>query len=76
MTAREDLIDKMAQYAAAGIAAYLVVVLDDKHDVWEIREFHLDAAAAAYRLHAVHASVLDLERPVRLRLPISDLVAP
>jgi Uma2 family endonuclease len=75
-TAREDLIDKMAKYAAAGIAVYLVVVLDDKYDVWEIREFHLDAAAGTYRLHAVHASVLDLEQPVRLRLPISDLVVP
>jgi len=40
----------------------------------EIREFHLDAAADAYRLHAVHRSVLDLEQPVRLTLPISELV--
>lgn len=37
--------------------------------------FHLDAAAEAYRLHAVHWSVLDLEQPVRLTLPIADLVA-
>jgi hypothetical protein len=42
----------------------------------DIREFHLDAAASVYRLHAVHHSVLDLEQPVRLTLPISDLVAP
>jgi Uma2 family endonuclease len=41
-----------------------------------VREFHLDAATSAYRLHAVHRSVLDLEQPVRLLLPISDLVAP
>ncbi len=73
-TAREDLLDKRAQYAAAGIPLYLVVVLDDKYDIWEIREFHLDAAADAYRLHAVHRSVLDLEQPVRLTLPISELV--
>jgi Uma2 family endonuclease len=73
-TAREDLLDKKAQYAAAGIPLYLVIVLDDKYDIWEVREFHLDAAASAYRLHAVHRSVLDLEQPVRLTLPISDLV--
>jgi Uma2 family endonuclease len=73
-TAQEDLLDKKAQYASAGIPLYLVIVLDEKYDVWEIREFHLDAATAAYRLHAVHRSVLDLEQPVRLTLPISDLV--
>ena len=74
-TAREDLGDKRAQYATAGIPLYLVVVLDEKYDIWEIREFHLDAAAAAYRLHAVHRSVLELEQPVRLTLPIADLVS-
>jgi Uma2 family endonuclease len=74
-TAREDLVDKRAQYATAGIPLYLVVVLDEKYDIWEIREFHLDAAAAAYRLAAVHRSVLELEHPVRLSLPIGDLVA-
>jgi Uma2 family endonuclease len=73
-TAREDLVDKRAQYATAGIPLYPVVVLDEKYDIWEIREFHLDAAAAAYRLHAVHRSVLELEQPVRLTLPIADLV--
>jgi len=73
-TAQEDLLDKKAQYASAGIPLYLVIVLDEKYDIWEIREFHLDAATAAYRLHAVHRSVLDLEQPVRLALPISDLV--
>ena len=74
-TAQEDLLDKKAQYASAGIPLYLVIVLDEKYDVREIREFHLDAATAAYRLDAVHRSVLDLEQPVRLTLPISDLVA-
>ena len=73
-TAQEDLLDKKAQYASAGIPLYLVIVLDEKYDIWEIREFHLDAATAAYRLHAVHRSVLDLEQPVRLTLPISDLI--
>jgi Uma2 family endonuclease len=73
-TAREDLVDKKAQYATAGIPLYLVVVLDEKYDIWEIREFHLDAAADAYRLFAVHASVLELEQPIRMSLPLSDLV--
>lgn len=74
-TATEDLVDKWAQYATAGIPLYLVVVLDEKYDIWEIREFHLDAAAGTYRLYAVHTSVLELERPIRLTLPISDLVS-
>ena len=73
-TAREDLLDKRAQYAAAGIALYLVVLLDETCDITEIREFHLDAAASAYRLHAIHRSVLDLEQPVRLTLPIAELI--
>jgi hypothetical protein len=55
-SAREDLLDKKAQYASAGIPLYLVVVMDEKYEITEIREFHLDAATADYRLHAVHAS--------------------
>lgn len=73
-TMQEDLLDKKTQYAAAGIPLYLVVVLDENYDIEEVREFHLDAATAAYRLHAVHASVLELEQPVLLKLPIADLV--
>jgi Uma2 family endonuclease len=75
-TAREDLVDKKAQYATAGIPLYLVVILDDKYDIWEIREFHLDAVTQTYRLHTAHRTILDLEQPVRLTLPIADLVAP
>jgi Uma2 family endonuclease len=75
-TAREDQLDKKAQYAAAGIPIYLIVLLGEKYDIVDIREFHLDAATSAYRLHTVHHSVLDLEQPVRLSLPISDLMAP
>jgi Uma2 family endonuclease len=73
-TAQEDLLDKKTQYASAGIPLYLVIVLTEKYDIAEILEFHLDAAASAYRLYAVHRSVLDLEQPVRLSLPIADLV--
>jgi Uma2 family endonuclease len=75
-TIKEDLLDKKAQYAAAGIPLYLVVVLGETYEIIEIREFHLDAAAASYRLYAIHRSVLDLEQPVRLRMPIADLVIP
>ena len=75
-TIKEDLVDKKAQYAAAGIPLYLVVVLDEDSGIVEIREFHLDAAAATYRLHDVHRSVLDLEQPVRLSLPVADLTTP
>lgn len=74
-TIKEDLVDKKAQYAAAGIPLYLVIVLDESYDIADIREFHLDAATGAYRLHVVHRSVLDLEQPVRLSVPISNLVS-
>jgi Uma2 family endonuclease len=74
-TAREDMVDKKAPYATAGIPLYPVVVLDEKYDIWEIREFHLDTAAAEYRLPAVHSSVLELEQPVRLTVPLADLVS-
>lgn len=74
-TMQEDLLDKKTQYAAAGIPLYLVVVLDENYDIEEVREFHLDAATSAYRLHAVHASVLELEQPVLLKLPLSDLTS-
>ena len=74
-TASEDLVDKKAQYATAGIPLYLVVVLDEKYEIAEIREFHLDAVAAEYRLHAVHSSALDLEQPIRLSVAIAELVA-
>ena len=74
-TIKEDLLDKKTQYAAAGIPLYLVVVLDETYAIADIREFHLDAATSTYRLHAVHHSVLELEQPVRLSVPISDLVS-
>ena len=75
-TVHQDLIDKKAHYAAAGIPLYLVVILAEDYDIAEIREFHRDAAASAYRLHAVHRSALDLTEPVLLKLPVTDLVLP
>jgi Uma2 family endonuclease len=73
-TAQEDLLDKKIQYASAGIPLYLAIILDDKYEIAEIREFHLDSAASEYRLHAVHRSVLELEHPIRVSLPVADLV--
>jgi Uma2 family endonuclease len=74
-TVRGDLVDKKAQYASAGIPLYLVVLLDERYDIAEIREFHLDASTSTYRLHTVHLSVLDLQQPVRLTLVLSALIA-
>ncbi|HEX2314929.1 MAG TPA: Uma2 family endonuclease [Thermomonospora sp.] len=74
-TGREDLVDKKSQYASAGIPAYLVVVLDDKFDIAEIKEFHLDAVTREYRLHTVHRSVLELEHPIRVTLSFGELLA-
>ena len=68
-TAREDLVDKKAQYAAAGIPLTWLSSSTRNMTSWEIREFHLDAAAATYRLHAVRRSILELEEPVKLALP-------
>ena len=72
-TRQEDLVDKLAQYAAAGIPVYLVVMLDDKFRILSIREFHLDAGAGCYRLHREHDRSLDLDHPVKLSLPIAEL---
>jgi Uma2 family endonuclease len=70
---REDLVDKLAQYAAAGIPVYLVVILDEKFRIAAIREFHLDAATGCYRMHREHQRTLDLEHPVRLSVPVAEL---
>jgi Uma2 family endonuclease len=73
-TLREDLIDKKAQYAAAGIPLYLVVILDEKYELVEVREFHLDSALDEYRLYGIHRSVLELTHPMVLSQPLSGLV--
>jgi Uma2 family endonuclease len=75
-TRQEDLLDKKAQYAAAGIPLYLVVVLDEKYAIAGIREFHLDAAAGEYRLFREHQGLLELDHPVRVSLAVADLSAP
>ncbi|WP_327087637.1 Uma2 family endonuclease [Nonomuraea sp. NBC_01738] len=75
-TVREDLTDKRTQYAAAGIPLYLLVLLDEKYQILEMREFHLDAVALEYRLHRTHVGDLELELPVRLAIPFAELTAP
>ncbi|MFQ6398396.1 Uma2 family endonuclease [Nocardia sp. KC 131] len=74
-TAAEDLLDKKAQYARAGIPLYLVVALDTKYDIEEVREFRLDAHASEYRLHRLHRDgFLQLEHVVVGDIGFADLV--
>jgi Uma2 family endonuclease len=68
-TEREDLVDKMAQYAASGIPAYLVVRMSADGDIIDAREFHLDAATRQYRQESV------LEYGVALTFPFKVAVA-
>ena len=75
-TVREDLTDKRTQYAVAGIPLYLLVMLDEKYEIVEIREFHLDAVVLEYRLHRVHEADLELEHPIRVSIPFLVLSAP
>ncbi|WP_158578958.1 Uma2 family endonuclease [Spongiactinospora rosea] len=75
-TAREDLTDKRSQYAAAGIPLYLMVLLDEKLEITEVWEFHLDAVAMEYRQHRIHRTVLELELPIMVSIPLAALTAP
>jgi hypothetical protein len=54
---------------------HLVILLDEKYEIVEMLEYHLDAAIAEYRLFAIHRSVLVLEQPIRLNLPFAELVS-
>jgi Uma2 family endonuclease len=75
-TARDDLIDKRAEYAAAGIPAYLVLILDEKAEVEEVREFHLDAGTREYVLYRVRRGELTIGTPVRAQAPFAELTRP
>ncbi|MEV0615284.1 Uma2 family endonuclease [Nonomuraea sp. NPDC050404] len=75
-TVREDLTDKRTQYAAAAIPLCLLLLLDEKYEIIEVKEFHLDAVASEYRLHRIHQSDLELELPIRLSIPFLVLTAP
>jgi Uma2 family endonuclease len=72
-TEREDLVDKMAQYAAAGIPGYLVVRMSADGDISDAREFHLDAATSQYRLEAVLEHGVVLAYPFKVAVPFEEL---
>jgi Uma2 family endonuclease len=73
-TDREDLVDKMAQYAAAGIPAYVVVRMSVSGDIIDAREFHLDAATLQYRAEALMENGLVLMYPFKVAVPFEELV--
>ncbi len=72
-TEREDLVDKMAQYAAAGIAAYLVIRMSADGDIIDAREFHLDAATGQYRAESVLDHGVVLSYPFKVAVPFEEL---
>lgn len=73
-TVKEDLLDCKSQYARAGIPLYLVVVMDTKYEVEEVREFRLDAHAGEYRLHRLHRDgFLRLEHMVLADILVEEL---
>ena len=73
-TEREDLVDKMAQYAAAGIPAYLVLRMSADGDVIDAREFHLDAATHQYRVESFFEHGVVLTYPFKVAVPFEELV--
>lgn len=74
LTEREDLVDKMAQYAAAGIPAYLVVRMSADGDIIDAREFHLDAATRQYRVESLLEHGVVLTYPFKVAVPFEELV--
>jgi Uma2 family endonuclease len=73
-TDREDRVDKMAQYAAAGIPAYLVVRMSAAGDIIDAREFHLDAATLQYRMEGLLEHGVVLSHPFKVAVPFEELV--
>jgi Uma2 family endonuclease len=73
-TEREDLVDKMAQYAAAGIPAYLVVRMSADGGIIDAREFHLDAATYQYRVETLMEHGVVLTHPFKVVVPFEELV--
>jgi Uma2 family endonuclease len=72
-TEREDLVDKMAQYAAAGIPAYVVVRMSADGDIIDTREFHLDAATCQYRMESLMEHGVVLTYPFKIAVPFKEL---
>ncbi len=64
----------MAQYAAAGIPAYLVVRMSAAGDIIDAREFHLDAATLQYRMEGLLEHGVVLSHPFKVAVPFEELV--
>ncbi|MFI6291794.1 hypothetical protein ACIBEJ_09430 [Nonomuraea sp. NPDC050790] len=47
-----------------------VAMTEEKYEITEVREFHLDAVVSEYRLHRVHRDRLELELPLRVAVPL------
>jgi Uma2 family endonuclease len=76
-TFEADTMAKRAQYAAAGIPAYLVVHFDkDWTQISEIEEYRLDWSGRRYVVTAVHRRALILDEPLRLTATFEDLQRP
>jgi Uma2 family endonuclease len=65
-----DFNDKRAEYAAQGIAVYLIVVMDGA-DIDSIEEYRLDWSARNYQLAAVHRYSLVTELPEGMKIDAS-----
>lgn len=72
-TEREDLVDKMAEYAAAGIPAYLVIRMSEDGGIIDAREFHLNAMTRQYRPEAVLENGVVLAYPFKAAVPFEEL---
>ncbi|MFC0866159.1 Uma2 family endonuclease [Sphaerimonospora cavernae] len=65
-----DFNDKRAEYAAQGILAYLIVVMDGD-GIGSVEEHRLDWSGRNYQLAAVHRGSLVTELPEGLKIDIS-----
>ncbi|HMD91785.1 MAG TPA: Uma2 family endonuclease [Trebonia sp.] len=65
-----DFNDKRAEYAAQGIAVYLIVVMDGA-GIDSIEEYRLDWSARNYQLAAVHRNSLVTELPEGMKIDVS-----
>jgi Uma2 family endonuclease len=68
-----DFNDKRAEYAAQGIAVYLIVVMDGA-EVDSIEEHRIDWSGRNYQIAAVHRKSLATELPegVKINVPFAE----
>jgi Uma2 family endonuclease len=69
-----DFNDKRAEYAAQGIAVYLIVVMNSAR-IDSIEEYRLDWSGRNYQLVAVHRNSLVTELPegMKISVPFTEL---